>query len=229
MGNLAGTESERAENLSEQQLKSKLELDTEYSQLDSQIWDPKFLSTMKEIDAYDVPFDVTSSAPEGKIEETEISAVFLQDRDSSSIENLKTEIQKQITHVAGQTNDQANTDVIRRMKSIYRIHEAMVRQDLREKNKLATQTRKKVKDAKYKADKITHKNDLPRHLKLSFKFVLQSLLMMLKSTRVNDPNLYREILNMVTELLSEQPPCSLEDTQDDSIESGFEQVGNFFE
>ena len=56
---------------------------------------------MKEIDAYDVPFATTSSAPEGKIDASEISAVFLQDRDSSAIGNLKTEIQKQITHIAG--------------------------------------------------------------------------------------------------------------------------------
>ena len=69
-------------------------LDTEYSQLDSQIWDPAFLSSMKEISDYDVPFKVNSSAPEGKIDASELSAVFLQDRDSSSIENLKTEIQK---------------------------------------------------------------------------------------------------------------------------------------
>ena len=104
--------------------------------------------------------------------------------------------------------DSANTDVIRRMKAVYRIHEAMVRQDLREKTKLAI-TSKKGKENNDKANEIKYKNELPRHLKFSFKLVFGSLLTMIKSKRVNDPSRYREILNMVTELLSEYPPCSL--------------------
>ena len=67
MGNIAGSEIAKAEGLSDKELNTKSKLDTEYSQLDSQIWDPTFLSAMKEIDDYDIPGAMSSSAPEGKI------------------------------------------------------------------------------------------------------------------------------------------------------------------
>ena len=63
MGNIAGTEIARAEGLSDKELKSKSKLDAEYSQLDSQIWDPTFLSAMKQIEDYEVPGAIVSTAP----------------------------------------------------------------------------------------------------------------------------------------------------------------------
>ena len=71
---------------------------------------------MKEIEDYDVPFAIDSSAPEGKINASELLwFFFLQDYDSASIKNLKREIQKHITHIAGQVEDNTNKDVVRRM------------------------------------------------------------------------------------------------------------------
>ena len=55
MGNIAGTETAKASALSEKELKSKQKLDSEYSLLESQIWDPTYISAMKEIDSYEVP------------------------------------------------------------------------------------------------------------------------------------------------------------------------------
>jgi hypothetical protein len=55
MGNLAGSETSRAQALSDKELKSRLKLDQEYSQITNELWDPTFLSSMKEIDSYEVP------------------------------------------------------------------------------------------------------------------------------------------------------------------------------
>ena len=177
---------------------------------------------MKEINDYEVPGAITSSAPVGKINAAELSAVFLQDRDSASIENLKSEIQKQIAHIAGQVEDNANKNITRRLQSIYRIHEAMVRQDEREKRHLAAMV--KAEEAK---SKKKSKKELPVYLKVSIKFVIGSLLRMFKSTGKHDPEIYRELVDLATEILSELPPLSLE-IEDESIASSIEQVGHFF-
>lgn len=135
MGNIAGTETARASALSEKEIKSKFKLDSEYSLLESQIWDPTYISAMKEIDSYEVPGSQTS-CPEGKIKNAELIAACMTDKAGATcLDNLKSELSKQIAYISGQVDDSQNQDVIRRLKSVYRIHEALVRQDEREKRR----------------------------------------------------------------------------------------------
>ena len=98
----------------------------------------------------------------------------------------------------------------------------MVRQDEREKRRIKSLSKEEDKKSKQKK-----KKELPVYLKVSIKFIIGSLLRMFKSTGKNDPELYRELLDLATEILSELPPLSLE-IEDESIEAGIEQVGHFF-
>ena len=54
---------------------------------------------------------------------------------ATCLDNLKSELSKQIAYIAGQVEDSQNQDAIRRLKSVYRIHESLVRQDEREKRR----------------------------------------------------------------------------------------------
>ena len=141
---------------------------------------------------------------------------------ATCLDNLKSELSKQIAYISGQVDDTQNQDVIRRLKSVYRIHEALVRQDEREK-------RRETASSNTEEKKVTKKKkqEMPVYMKVAIQFVVGSLLSMFQSAGGRDPLLYNQLMDLATNILGQLEPLSLQ-VDDETIARGIEDVGSFF-
>jgi hypothetical protein len=103
------------------------------------------------------------------------------------------------------------------VKLIYSIHEALVRQDERERrrNELGKNPESESKK------KVKKKKELPMTAKVSIRFGLSTLLNLIEMAGINTPQIYALVINSASKILADLPPMSL-DVDDPDIISAIE-------
>ena len=138
MGASSSSDSAQVRDLSDAELASKIKQDDEYSGLIHEIWDSVYVKGMKDLAAHNVPRIRGDQSSAGDVKMAELVAATLHTdaiKRTEKLDALKSEIANNIGHALSQEPDATAHVMATRMQAICVIHEALVRQDERERRR----------------------------------------------------------------------------------------------
>jgi hypothetical protein len=218
MGASASQIVERVKALSDDQLSKFIKDDQELVNLRDQIYDPGFLPFIKDLDKYEIQGsgNIKPPAP-GKTDDSETSlylSISSPSTFSDKHQELRNALQLDILAMRGQ--DPNSEEVLKRLQALYRIHEALLREEERKKRRGQVENKEEKK-----------KDTLPVAAKVAIRFGVMSLLSLIRSVGPVNPSIYRTIVGQAADILSVLPPNSLQ-SADPTITEALDSIANFF-
>lgn len=223
MGSSGSALREQVTGLIESELRKFSKEDDEIALLNEQLFDPNFLSSLKNLEQYDVPTSACQESP-GTNNEEEIKFAFTQQNQArlqEKYQDLKSALSGQIRQYLNKIQDPQSRDHILKLQTICRVHHALLRQEERERRRVESHSQPHE-------EKQKKKKELPIAARMGLRFGIETLLNLVKVVGGTQPLIYKLVVSTASNLLSELPPLSLVN-EEPTIEKGLESVSKFFQ
>ena len=212
MGNVCTEISQRVSALSLDELKNSYSADVEILGYDDEYFNPLLLQGEKSFDKYKV-FEVEEVKVTGDLFEEEVSCAFA--FNEKKMAGLKSSM---ISAISGSIPKTPFYEIFyRRLQSLCGTYEIVLKQD---------KLREILKNQEISSQGLT--SNLPVHTQLGISFGISSLLLMLKRSVLSDPDLFLDLIQETSLILSQFTPMSCS-VSDPAIERALEKTSGFFE
>ena len=226
MGNSSSSDATSVQELSDKELASKIKQDDEYALLINEIWDSQYVRGMKDLHGHQVPRIRGEQSSPGDVKMAELVAATLHTdaiKRTEKLDALKSEIAKNIGHALSQEKDATAEVMATRMQAICVIHEALVRQDERERRRAS----EGYKEEEVKGAKDKKKVELPESAKMGIEFGVKTMMLLIKAAGTSNDQIYTQVMAVAAEVLGNLRPMSLAEEQP-AILTSIEYVKSFF-